>query len=56
MDRYVQNLRTNYFFCEIYAIMPLMRGFGLRNRKFGGFPKANRPQNHFETEVTKVAA
>lgn len=38
----------NYFFSEIYGIMPSIRVLGLRNATFGGFsPKQRGPQEHF---------
>jgi hypothetical protein len=47
----------NYFCSESCAIMPPTRGFGFKNRNFGGiFPRPRGPQNHFLTAVAKVAA
>jgi hypothetical protein len=42
---------------EIYDIMPLQKGIGVKNGNFGGFSPGNEgPKNHGWTEVAKVAA
>jgi hypothetical protein len=42
---------------EIYAIMPSLKGIGVKNRNFEGFSPGNKvPKNHFWTDVAKVAA
>ena len=44
-------------FMEIYAIMPSLKGIGVKNRNSGGFSLGNEvPKNHFWTKVAKFAA
>jgi hypothetical protein len=46
----------NYFFKETCAIMPLTRGFGFKNRNFGGFFPGKEVPKPFFTAVAKAAA
>jgi len=37
MEGYALNLKERHFFSKNYATIPSRRGFGFKNRNFGGF-------------------
>jgi hypothetical protein len=47
MLRYANNSGKKYFFKEISAIAPSTKGFGFKNRKFGGFSPGKRSPKPF---------
>ncbi len=57
MDQYFQNSRENYFFSEIFAIMPPTRQFGCQKRNLFWIKLGKGgTQNHLLTAMAKAAA
>jgi hypothetical protein len=52
----LKNQRRYAFFQAICAIMPSLKGFGFKNRSFGRFFWANKPQNLLAPAAARVAA
>jgi hypothetical protein len=45
MGRYAKNARKKYFIKETCVIMAPLRGFGFKNRNFGGFFSGKEVKN-----------
>ena len=56
MERYALTLKKRYIISENYATVPSRRGFGFKNRNFGGFFPGKEVPKPFLTAVAKPAA